>query len=76
MLTVNGSRMKYVTFWPPNVSNIGVSISLGSYAGQVIVGVLSDASVLSDSEEIIVEFGNAVNEMATCILHTNDGDAS
>ena len=76
MLTVKGSRMKYATFWPPNISNIGVSISICSYAGQVIVGVQSDASVLSDPEEIIDEFGNAVKEMATCILQTNDGDAS
>lgn len=76
MLTVNGNRMKYLTCWPPNASNIGISISFTSYAGQVIVGVQSDASVLPDPVEIIDEFVNAVNEMASCILPTNDGDDS
>ena len=75
MLTVKGSHIKYMTFWPPQKDNIGVGLSIFSYAGKVIVGVQGDATVLSDPEIITEEFGNAVNEMAQHVLHTS-GSAS
>ena len=66
MFTVKGSRMKSMMFFPPHKDNVGVLLSILSYAGQVIVGVHGDAAVLPDPEIIIKEFGNAVNEMAKC----------
>lgn len=71
-LTVSGRSTKYMIFWPPQRNNIGVGLSIFTYAGQVIVGVQSDVTVLPDPEIITEEFGNAVNEMAKCVLH-NDG---
>lgn len=70
-LTVNGQRVKYMIFWPPQRDNIGVGLSIYSYAGQVIVGVQSDVAVLPDPEIITEEFGNAVNEMAQRVLPSN-----
>lgn len=70
-LTVSGQRIKYMTFWSPQRKNIGVGVSIFTYAGQVIVGVQSDVTVMPDPEIIIEEFGNAVNEMAKCVLHTD-----
>lgn len=72
MLTVKGRHIKYMTFWPPQRDNIGVGLSIFTYAGKVIVGVQGDATVLSDPEIITEEFGNAVNEMAQRVLHTSD----
>ena len=63
-LTVKGSLLKYATFFPPHKENLGVSLSLFTYAGQVIIGVQGDVSVLPDPEIVVEEFGNAVNEMA------------
>lgn len=71
-LTVNGQRIKYITFWPPQRHNIAVGLSIYTYAGQVIVGVQSDASLLRDPEVIIEEFGNAVKDLADRVLHGNE----
>ena len=73
ILTVKGSRMKYVMFFPPNKGNNGVSLAIFSYAGQVVVGVQSDIAVLPDPEIVVEEFGNAVNEMAKRVLHKKKG---
>lgn len=70
-LTVSGQRVKYMIFWPPQRNNIGLGLSIFTYAGQVIVGVQSDVTVLPDPEIITEEFGNAVNEMAKCVLHSD-----
>lgn len=70
-VSVKGIRMKSVTFWPPNFGNIAVTISICSFDGQVFVGVQGDACVLSDPGVIIEEFGNAVHEMARCVLRSN-----
>lgn len=68
-LTVDGQRIKYICFWPPQRNNIAVGLSIYTYAGQVIVGVQSDASLLPDPEVIIEEFGNAVKDLADHVLH-------
>lgn len=77
-LTMNSQRVKYMVFWPPQRNNIAVGLSIYTYAGQVIVGVQSDATLLPDPEIIIEEFGNALKELAHCVLHGNgisDGQA-
>jgi len=70
-LTVNGQRVKYMAFWPPQRVNIAVGLSIYSYAGQVIVGVQSDASLLPDPETVIEEFGNALKDLEDRVLHSN-----
>ena len=71
ILKVKGCDVKCMIFWPPQKDNIGVGLSVFTYAGKVIVGVQGDVAVLSDPKIITEEFGNAVNEMAQCVLHTN-----
>ena len=71
MYTVKGSRMKYGTFFLPHIENIGVALSILSYAGKVIVGVHGDTAVLPDPEILVEEFGKAVNEMAKCVVQKN-----
>ncbi|XP_068682317.1 putative diacyglycerol O-acyltransferase MT1809 [Montipora foliosa] len=72
MLTVKGSRIKYMIFWPPHKGNTGVGLSIFTYAGHVIFGAYGDISVLSDPEIIVEEFGSAVNEMARCFRGHNN----
>lgn len=71
LFSLQGCHVKYMVFWPPQKDNIGVGLSIYSYAGQVIVGVQGDVSVLSDPEIVVEEFGNAVNEMARRVLHAD-----
>ena len=69
LLTVNNCPIKYMAFWPPQRDNIGLGLSIYTYAGQVIVGVQGDVALITDPEIIIEEFKNAVNDMAQCVLH-------
>ena len=70
-LTVSGRLVKYMTFWPPQRDNIAVGLSIYTYAGQVIIGVQGDVTLLPDPEIITEEFGNAVKEMAQSVVHTS-----
>ena len=72
MFSVKGRRMKYMIFFPPHKDHIGVGLSVFSYSGQVFLGVQGDVSVLPDPEIVAEEFGNALNEMAQCVLHSNE----
>ena len=69
--TVRGSLLKYAIFFPPHKENMGVGLSIFTYAGQVIIGVQGDVSVLPDPETVVEEFGNALSEMAKCVPHSN-----
>lgn len=68
-LSVAGRPIKYTTFWPPQRDNIGIGLSIYTYAGRVIIGVQSDVSVLPDPQIITEEFGNALKEMTQSVLH-------
>ena len=76
MLSVRGSRMKYAIFFPPLKEHIGIGLSIFSYAGQVIVGVQSDVSVLPDPEMVVEEFGNAVKEMTAKYIGHGNGSVA
>lgn len=73
-LTVCGCRINYMTFWPPQRDNVGLGVSICSYAGQVLVGVQSDAAILPEPQMVIEEFGRAVDDLSDSVLvgHTND----
>lgn len=62
--TIKGNHLKYSSFWPPAKDNVGVVLSVYTCAGQVIVEVKGDVSVLSNPGLIAEEFGNAVHEIA------------
>ena len=70
--TVRGSRLKYATFFPPHKDNMGVGLSVFTYAGQVVIGVQGDLAVLPDPGIVVEEFGNAVNELAKSVLRNNN----
>jgi hypothetical protein len=71
-LSVSGRPVKCMTFWPPQRNNIGIGISIFSYAGQVIIGAQGDLEVMSDPESITELFGQAIQELAEIVLH--DGE--
>ena len=70
---VRGSRLKYATFFPPHKDNMGVGLSIFTYAGRVVIGVQGDVSVLPDPGIVVEEFGNAVNELAKSVLRNDNG---
>lgn len=67
-LSVSGNSIKYMTFYPPQRNNIGIGLSIYSYAGQVIIGAQGDEAVLKDPEMITEFFGESIKELESCVL--------
>jgi hypothetical protein len=45
-----------VMFWVPQSGRLGLGISLLSYAGEVLVGIATDAGLVPDPEMIVEDF--------------------
>ncbi|EDO40204.1 predicted protein [Nematostella vectensis] len=69
-MSVSGNPVQALTFWPPQRSNIGIGLSIFSYAGQVVVGADGDHEIMSDPELVTVLFGEVLQEMALHVLGT------
>ncbi|XP_031568060.1 uncharacterized protein LOC116302815 [Actinia tenebrosa] len=67
-LSVSGHPIKYMTFWPPQRNNIGVGISIFSYAGQVVIGAQGDLEVMNDPEAVTELFDESIHELAAVVL--------
>lgn len=55
-LRIGGMRITNLVFWPPQAGDIGLGVSLLSYAGQVTVGVSADSGVVADPGRIVEAF--------------------
>lgn len=55
-LYVAGRPIRSIVFWVPQSGRLGLGISIMTYAGQVRLGVASDANVVSDPEAIVAGF--------------------
>ncbi len=54
-LWLAGSRMRAMLFWVPQRANIGLGISILSFAGEVRVGVFADIAILADPADLVSE---------------------
>lgn len=55
-LTLAGRRVRNMMFWVPQRANIGVGISVLSFAGKVQVGVIVDACLIPDARDLTRAF--------------------
>ena len=62
-----GSRLSGLMFWVPAAANLGLGISILSYAGAVIVGVATDAGLVPDPEAIVKGFHSELAEMQALV---------
>lgn len=51
-----GNRIRGIMFWVPTPASLGLGVSIISYAGQVIVGVGTDAGLVPNPNEIVNDF--------------------
>jgi len=51
-----GVPLKHIMFWVPQSGHLGLGVSIISYAGEVLVGVATDAGLVPDPEQIIKGF--------------------
>ena len=64
-LYMAGSKIESVMYWVPQSGQLAVGISLMSYAGQIRLGVTTDASVYPSPQNIVDDFVAALEEMQT-----------
>jgi len=55
-LTVAGSRLRQMLFWVPQSADIGMGVSILSYAGQVQFGLITDDALTPDPEAVVSRF--------------------
>jgi diacylglycerol O-acyltransferase len=55
-LYVAGSRINHMIFWVPQSGRMGMGISIFSYDGEVLLGVITDAGLVPDPERIATHF--------------------
>jgi len=63
-LYLAGAELESVMYWVPQSGALALGISLMSYAGQVRLGVASDAAVLPNPEEFIDHFLDEFRELS------------
>lgn len=51
-----GNRIRGLMFWVPTPANLGLGVSIISYAGEVTVGVGTDARLVPDPDAIVEDF--------------------
>lgn len=58
-----GSRIEELMFWVPQSGRMGLGVSIFSYAGEVLLGVITDAGLVPDPETIIEGFHEEFKEL-------------
>jgi len=66
-ISILGSRLRQAMFWVPCAGHLGLGISLLSYAGQVWVGIQTDAGLVPDPERIVAGFEEELAAFRTAI---------
>ena len=62
-LYLAGSRLEDMMFWVPSPGSLSLGISILSYAGNVMVGVATDAGLIPDPETIVAGIDVILAEM-------------
>ncbi len=62
-LYLAGDRLTNLMFWVPAASSLGMGISILSYAGTVMVGIMTDACMVPDPLTIAENFNSELREM-------------
>lgn len=63
-LHMRGHAIRWLMFWVPQSGALALGISVLSYAGSVMMGVMSDDGVIEDPSEITTAFEDELTELA------------
>ncbi len=67
-LYMAGSRLNSLMFWVPVYGNTGMGISIMSYAGTVMVGIMTDTCMVPDPMTIAENFNVELRDMERWLL--------
>jgi len=73
-LTFCGSTVEKVMFWVPQSGDIGMGVSILTYAGKVQFGLITDAGLCPDPEAIIAQFEPEFEKLTLLTLMLPWGD--
>jgi WS/DGAT/MGAT family acyltransferase len=62
-LSLAGRRVRSLMFWVPQRADIGVGISILSFAGKVQIGVICDAEIVPDPVELVHAFDEEIESL-------------
>ena len=74
-LTVAGSRLRQMLFWVPQSGDIGMGVSILSYAGQVQFGLMTDDALTPDPEAVVSRFDKEFEQYLYYVLLDPPEDA-
>jgi hypothetical protein len=63
-----GARIDRLMFWVPQSGDIGMGVSIMTYAGDVQFGVITDRSLCPDPERVIEKFAPEFEKLALATL--------
>jgi diacylglycerol O-acyltransferase / wax synthase len=63
-----GARIDRLMFWVPQSGNIGMGVSIMTYAGDVQFGLITDRSLCPDPERVIENFAREFEKLALATL--------
>lgn len=72
-LYLAGSRIVQNMFWVPQSGNIGIGVSILSYAGGVQFGLITDRKLCPDPEDIIRRFEPEFDKLITSLMWCEKG---
>ncbi len=58
-----GQRLKSLMFWVPRAGDIGLGLSILSYAGNVYIGIASDVGLIPEPDRIVACFEQEIADM-------------
>jgi diacylglycerol O-acyltransferase / wax synthase len=72
-LYLAGKRLRRIMCWVPKSGRLGLGVSILSYAGEVCIGVATDAGLVPDPEAIVVGFQAEFDELMD-LVRLAEGD--
>jgi WS/DGAT/MGAT family acyltransferase len=63
-LYLAGAKIDNLVFWVPTPANLGLGVSIISYAGRVTLGIAADENLIPDPEAIIENFSQELDYLS------------
>ena len=60
----SGTRIRQMTFWEPQSGELGVGVSIYSYAGSLTIGAVADRNLVADPHVLTSDFSDAMEALS------------
>ncbi|MEZ5441352.1 MAG: wax ester/triacylglycerol synthase family O-acyltransferase [Lysobacterales bacterium] len=73
-LYLAGERIDSMMFWVPQTGQIGLGVSILSYAGRVYFGLIADQHCLAEPQAVVEAFAPELEKLVLLALMSEDGE--